>query len=293
VERDCTDQEREEAGADDNDDCTRFVPLVVFDDDEKRRNTETWESGQDILVTGDLREVTVVQGSEGEVEFEWHAQAALAQGREQDVVDATMKHLSASSNSSASTVTFEADRGSSDADLGAALVIKLPPEFDARLHIDKRKERGGDVAIKYLGDAIELEVDMNDLGEDLTIGDAASLRRAVVNTTGDIEMTSAFGEVLQAAVLHSEFGDIVARFAAEPTSHARVISDFGDVSVEVGASANFTLTAEADTVTFNGLPSTCSTRTDSETSKSLLCNDGDPDGLTFEVVASGEVTVRM
>ncbi len=293
VKRDCTEQERDEAGADDNDDCTRFVPLVVFDDDDEQTDVEPWESGQEIVLTGDIREVRVVRGSADEVAFDWHAQAALAQGREKSVVDSTMDHLTVALRSSSSKITFEADRGTSEADLGAAVVVKLPDGFDGRLFIDKRNERGGDVDIDYLGDAYELEVDMNDLGEDLTIGDASSLQRAIINTSGDIEMTSAFSDALEAAAIHTEFGDIVARFESEPMSHAKIISDFGDVAIDIGSGANFTLTAEADTVTFSGLPSTCSQRTDSETSKSLMCNDGDPDGLTFEVEASSEVTVRL
>jgi hypothetical protein len=296
AERECTEAEAEAAGADGNDDCTRFVPFVSFNEKEKHSSRRDWEMGDDVLITGDIRSVHVIEGeSEDEVRVVWNGQVDLAQGRERSVVDATLEHLTTSmTKSSAGKITFTADRKDSDADLGAAIVLELPAGFDGDLVIDKRNRRSGDVEIDFLGRAVSLEVDMNALGDDLELGGVSRLRTAIVNVDGDITMTGAFGSSLRAAVLHSSFGDIQARFDAPPESHARLVTDFGDVAVRVPADGDFTLAAVAErAVTFDGVPSACRTRDDSAASKAMICGEGDPAGLTFDLESDGEIDVTF
>lgn len=296
AERECTDEEREEAGADENDDCTRYVPLVTFDADESETVREGWEPGDGVILTGDIRAVRVVEGnSDDEVVIVWRGQVALAEGREKDVVEATLDNLTTELRRSGSNIRFSASRNDSSADLGAAVTVQLPSGFDGVFEIDKRKARGGNVRIDYLGDAAELRVDMNDLGGDLDLGGVSGVRRAIINTRGDISMRGAFSSALEAAVIHSHFGDVEARFSGVPESHVRIVTEFGDIDVNVPGSEDFTLSGVSDgrSVTFSNPPSGCLTRTNSPTSKDLLCNAGDPGGLTFDLEADGDITVSF
>lgn len=298
VERECTQEERESAGADENDDCTRYVPLKVYPSEESETERADWSPGDDVVIAGDVRGIVIVRGdSSDEVAVEWTAEVELADGREQDVIDATLDKLEISMTSSDGQVTFRGDRQDSKADLGAKIRVELPTDFDGRLRIDKTNMRGGDVRINYLGDATELVVDMNEPLADLTIADVDSLETVLVNAGDDITIDSPFGSNLVGAVLHTASGDVSAAFSAAPRGYARIVSDFaGDVTVDVPADADFTLSAIADgfgEVSFSGTPSSCDTRVRSEQDKAMVCNDGDPDGLTFEIVADGDIAVRL
>jgi hypothetical protein len=180
-----------------------------------------------------------------------------------------------------------ADRGSSKSNLGAAIVVELPPSFDSDLTIDKG-EQPGDVALEFLGNTRNLNVDMNALGADLHVADATNLLRATINTDGEIQITDGFAS-LEAAAVHSAFGDIGVRFKAVPVSHARVLADFGDLTVILPGDGDFTLTGTAERgVSTGNAPAGCSSSS-SPSPKSMECNAGDPDGLTFELRASGEI----
>lgn len=298
VERECTEEERERAGADENDDCTRYVPLRVYTDDKSHTERAAWSAGDDFVIAGDVRGVTIVRGdSSDEVVVEWTAQTELADGREQDVIDATLEKLEVSLESRNGRITFRGDRQDSKADLGARINVKLPRGFDGRLRIDKTNTRGGDVNIRYLGDATELIVDMNEPLSDLEIADVDSLRRVLVNAGNDITINSPFGANLDVAVLHTASGDIRAAFNAAPRAYARMVSDFaGDVTVELPDDADFTLTALArgfGAISINGAPSGCKTAVRGEQERAMVCNDGDPDGTTFEIIARGDIAVRF
>lgn len=296
AERECTQAEREEAGADENDDCTRYVGLVTFDAEDSESEREAWAPGDGVLLTGDIRAVRVVEGTlDDQVVIQWRGQVSLADGRERDVVDATLDNLTTQLSRSGSTIRFRASRNDSSADLGAAVTLQLPPGFDGVLEIDKRKARGGNVRTDYVGNASELRIDMNDFGADLDLGGVAGVRRAIINTRGDISMRGAFTSELEAAVIHSHFGDVEARFDGAPQSHVRIVTGFGDIDVNLPGRDDFTLSAVSDggTVNFSSLPNGCLTRTNAPTNKDLLCNDGDPDGLTFELEADGDITVAL
>ncbi len=298
VERECTEEERAAAGADDNDDCSRFVPLKTYTSSDTETERVAWSSGDDVLITGDVRGVDIIEGSSSdEVVVRWQAETELADGREQDVVQATWDKLAVELRAVDGGVIFEGDRQGSAADVGAKIEVRLPTGFDGDLTIDKTNRRGGDVQINYLGDCRNLEIDMNEPLAELDLADVSSLRTALINTADDIRMRGAFGDNLEIAVLHTESGSIEAAFNAVPASHATIVSDFaGDVAVALPGDGDFTLTAEAGTfgeVRFSGTPSSCRTAKDGEQSAAMVCNGGDDDGLTFEVISSDDAVISF
>jgi hypothetical protein len=292
VQRECTEEEREAAGADANDECTKFVALKEYTADDSDTKSQSWSDGDDVRLTGRIRHVRVEEGdSDDEVVVEYTAQVDLASGREQDVVDRTLGHLETSMRRSGDTVMFSADRGSSEARLGAKITVKLPQGFNGQLWIDKTNTLRGDVDIRYLGDAPELVVDMNATGGDLTFRDVSSLRHVEINTHGDIIGESAFSDELRTALLHNTIGEIDVSFDAPPSSHALIVAEFGDVAVRVPEDGAFNLSANGqDGVSLAG-SSDCITATENEELELMQCNGGDPDGLTFDIVADGEVSV--
>ncbi len=298
VERECTQEEREAAGADDNDDCVRFVQLETFTSSDTQTESVGWSSGDDVLLIGDIRGVRVSRGdADDEVVVRWKPEAELAQGREQDVIEATWAKVAVELVSSGDQVTFSADRQGSAADVGAKIEVLLPSGFDGDLKIDKTNHRGGDVVIRYLGESKHLEVDMNEMLANLDLADVSSLETAIINTRNDITMGKAFGPNLDAVVLHTDSGDIEAKFSAAPKSHATIVSDFaGDISVDLPGDADFTLTAEAGTsgeIEFSGTPSGCRTARDGEQFAAMVCNEGDPDGLTFDIISDDSVSITF
>lgn len=292
VSRECTDEEREAAGADSNDDCTKFVGLKEYTSDETKTSRRDWSDGDHVRITGRIRHVRVVEGdSSDEVVVEYTAQVDLASGREDDVVERTLGHLETSMSRSGDTVVFSADRGSSDARLGAKITVELPQGFNGRLTIDKTNTLRGDVDIRYLGDAPELVVDMNATGADLNYRDVGSLRHVEINTHGDIIGEAPFSDELQTALLHNTIGEIDVSFAEAPRSHALIVAEFGDIAVKVPRDGAFNLSASGDDVSIASLPSGCVTGTAGDESRLLQCDDGDPDGVTFDIVADGDVSV--
>ncbi len=292
VTRECTEEEREAAGADSNDDCTKFVALKEYTSDETETSRRDWSDGDDVRITGRIRHVRVVEGdSSDEVVVEHTAQVDLASGREDDVVERTLGHLETSMSRSGDTVVFSADRGSSEARLGATITVELPQGFNGRLTIDKTNTLRGDVDIRYLGDAPELVIDMNATGADLNLRDVSSLRHVEINTHGDILGESPFSDELRTALLHNTIGEIDVSFSGVPQSHALIVAEFGDVAVKVPRDAAFNLSASGDDVSMSSTPSGCVTGTGSDEARLLQCGGGDSGGITFDIVADGDVSV--
>jgi hypothetical protein len=288
VQRECTDEEREAAGADANDDCVRLVALHTFTSDDPEERTTEWSSGTDIKIGGLVRSVSIVKGDEASLSVTYSAQVDLAEDREASVVKKTMSHLKTSLTQKDGFIEVSASREDTDSNLGAAIVVHLPAEFDSNLIIDKTTSMPGDVALKFLGDTNQLVVDMNALGADLSITDAGALRRATLNTRGDIEISSSFAS-LDSAAIHTSHGDITARFSVVPEGHVKVFADFGELGVALPALGKFNLRAEAEQGVSTGNPPEHCKSNSVPSPKLVQCDGGDPDGLTFELRASQEI----
>jgi Putative adhesin len=291
VKRDCTDDERNAAGADSNDDCTKFVPLHTFTASKAEEKSAEWSSGTDLKVRGDVRSVQIVKGDvDDAVVVSYKAQVDLAEDRTKDVVEQTMEHLKPSLTRNGDTIEVSANRGDIHANLGAAVVISLPPGFDSDIVINKATALPGDVLLKYLGNTRQLNVDMDALGADLSIADVDAVRLATINTRGDIDINGVFTQ-LDKAVLHTSHGDIEARFGSAPQGHVKIVADFGEIVIRLPADGAFSLRGDAEQgVSLGKTPKAC--QTDSDSSGSLLqCNGGDPDGLTFDLKASQEIAL--
>jgi ribosomal protein S17 len=293
VKRECTDEEREAAGADSNDDCTKFVPLRTFTADDAEERSIAWSSGTDLKIHGRVRTVSVVRGkADDTVTVAYKAQVELAQDREASVVEKTMSHLETSLIRKGDTIEVSADRGDSEAKLGAAIVVHLPPSFDANLVLDKTSSLPGDVTLSYLGNTSQLVVDMNATGADLTVADVDALRRVTINTHGDIALDGAFA-VLDAAAVHTTIGDISARFAAVPDSHARLVADFGELVVTLPADGVFNLRAVGEQgVSTGNAPESCQS-SQVPSPKLMKCNGGAGDLTTFDFEASQEIQLNF
>lgn len=290
AKRECTDEERERAGADENDDCEVIEPLKEFEAEDSETRSIEWSSGLDLRIRGQIRDVDMVRGSADEIRVVYTAEVDLAQGRERDVVERTLAHLTTSLEQDGSAIVISADRGESDAALGARIRVELPSNFDADISIAKPSGMPGDVELEYLGDTRALDIDMNSTGADLEISDAGNLELVEINTHGDITVADPFSN-LQQGVLHSTIGDIEALFDAVPESHVRIVADFGDVVVEVPADGDFNLSGVAERgVALGSLPADC-VASAKPSPKKMRCNAGDPDGLTFDLEAWAEITV--
>ncbi len=295
VERECTQEERLEAGAQDDDECRRIVPLRTFtaDRSDAVQRERSLQAGQDLRIEGDVRGIEIVEGeSEDRLVVTFLPQVELADGRSQEVAEATMQELETSVSRSGNTVVLRADRGESRARLGAKLTVELPSEFNGKLSIEKFAGRTGDVEIDYLASARELDIDIESLG-DLELSHTGDLRRVLINTEGDVETAPFASPNLEIVYIYSEFGDISTGFARSPSDHVWLQADFGDIRVDVPGDDDFILLAEGDSgVQLVDVVDDCEADNSKPNRKSLICNDGDPEGITFNVRADGSVRVR-
>lgn len=295
AERECTQEERLEAGAEDDDQCRRIVPLRTFTADrgEAVRRERRMEAGQNLRIEGDVRTIQIVAGdSEDELVVTFLAQVELADGRSDEVARATMQDLETSLSRSGSTVVVRADRGESRARLGAQVTVELPTEFDGKLWIEKFAGRTGDVEIDYLARARELDIDIESIG-DVKLSHTGDLRRVLINTEGDIDTTAFRSPELDIVYLYSEFGNIATSFGRTPSDHVWLQTDFGDIRVDVPADDDFILLAEGSSgVQLADVHEDCTADDSDVNRKSLICNAGDAEGITYNVRADGSVRVR-
>ncbi len=295
AERECTQEERLEAGAEDDDQCRRIVPLRTFkaDPSDAVRRERRMDPGQDLRIEGDVRSIEIIAGdSEDELVVTFLAEVELADGRSQEVARATMEDLETSLSRSGNTVMVRADRGESRARLGAQVTLELPTEFSGKLWIEKFSGRTGDVEIDYLARARELDIDIESIG-DVKLSHTGDLRRVLVNTEGDIDTTAFRSPELDIVYLYSEFGDISTGFDRSPSDHVWLQTDFGDIRVDVPADDDFILLAEGSSgVQLVDVHDDCTADNSDADRKSLICNAGDDEGITFNVRADGAVRVR-
>lgn len=292
--RECTEEERAELDVEDDEKCTRIVPFKQFTGDTVEK-TEVWEPGDSLVVTGHVRELRIAKGSSDQVKVKYQAQVDLAEDRSDAVVLKTMENLTNRLEKSGATLTVSADRGDSDSNLGAKVVIELPAGFDGKVSVKLGSNLPGDVSLDFLGKAPALDVDLETLGKDLSVKDTAQVVRAIINTEGDIN-TGAFAAAdLEEVVVHSSQGDIETAFSAVPSQAADVLADFGDVVLGLPSTGDYTLQASGDDgVNISGAPKACVVDDDDENAQSMTCNAGDTGTLTFEVIAeSGSAVINL
>ena len=291
VVRECTEEERDDVGADGDDTCHKVVPLKTFTDEAEHDESVDWEAGDNLRIEGDVREIEVMEGSGDEVTVTYQAQVDLASDRSDEVVIRTMRHLTHSLEKDVDTIVVSSDRGESDSNLGSIVEVRLPPEFDGDITIDIKQGRPGPIDLDFIGAAQHLEIDKDSLGA-LRIASVRNLRSALINTNGEI-LTGTFGsEELDQVVIHTELGNIETSFSNPPGHSATVVADLGDVTIALPDDGDYEMQVAADDgVSLSGVPGACTVDDDEPDAQSMTCNAGDPDRVTFKITASGEASI--
>jgi hypothetical protein len=299
----CTEEQAENG---DTEDCSDTVDLVTYiaDSDESVTLRQPWSSGDSLHLEGAIREVTVVEGSaDDEVEITYRAAADLADGRSEAFVLDTFEQLDVEFRARGETLRLAAAHPSTSVELGAALVVALPLEFDGEFLIQKFGAPGN-VTIEYLGQATSLDVDMEAPDSDLLVEDTGEVRLARLNVAGSVETVAFTNEDLEQVVINSEEGDIVTGFDVVPRSHATLLTGKikddsikdtgGNINVRLPEDGNFTAaTYTKDQARFEGT-SGCDRTEIARDIQKLVCGSGDVDGkLTFQLTSSGNITVQV
>lgn len=298
----CTEEQSESGDTADCSDTTELVTYVA-DPDDIATVTQPWRSGESVHLEGAIREVTVVEGADDEVEVRYRAAADLADGRSEAFILDTFDQLDVRFRIRGETLRLDATHPGTSVELGALLVVALPADFDGELLIQKYGAPGN-VTIEHLGRATGLDVDMEAPDSDLLVQDTGEVRLARLNVAGSIETVPFVSEALEQVVINSEEGDIVTGFDVVPRSHATLLTGKikgdsirdtgGDIRVQVPRDGDFTAaTYTKDRARFEGA-SECERVELAHDIQRLVCGSGDVDGkLTFKFTSSGNITVQV
>lgn len=298
----CTEEQAENR---DTADCSNEIELVTYtaDRDDSVTLSQAWRSGRNVHLEGEVREVIVEAGEEDEVTVTYRAQVDLADGRSESFVLDAMDNLEVDFERRGETLRFDVSHPNTSANLGATVIVALPPDFDGRFSIQKYGAPGN-VIVRHLGQAVGLDVDMEHPDAELVIEDTGAVRDARLNAAGSIETAAFTSNRLERVAINSEEGDIVTAFGVIPRSHATLLTGKiqgssikgtgGNLTVNLPDDSDFTLaTYTKNRARFDGV-SECNLYEIASDIRKLVCGDGDVDGLlTFKLTSSQDITVRV
>jgi hypothetical protein len=297
VARECTAEEQREVGATGADECTTYTPPEQHEGDAEVE-TVAYAAGADLIVRGDFRNLEIEAfsgGGTGDVEVTYTPVVDLAEGRDEDVVEATLAELEVTVDGTDDAITVTANR-SGDSNVAAILNIRIPDDFDGDIDVDQSAEKNdaGEAELTFLGNARNLTIDLNASCTKLFIKGSQLVTAAVqVNGFCDIEADPFESPDFAGATLESESGDIKAGFAAIPPSAAvHVTSEDGDLSIRLPGEGDYTMQATSPDFTFGAaIPPSCSEATNAG-GGSLTCGAGSEDEeLDFDLTSDGKIEI--
>lgn len=283
ISRECTDDERESAGLEADEDCRRLVSLETFFSEDSETLEVDWEPGTDIELDGAFAEILVEGGNADSLAVTFRRQVDLASDREDDVVARTLELLEVDVAERGGVIEVTSDRGDSAAALGASVVVRLPENFDAELTLRQgRDDLRGNILVDELFDATVLIARGAGIRNAIEVGDPSRLRAAQVNTGHDIR-TGPFGSSeIDEVILNSSNGNIETAFVRAPSEGSRIYArGRAELLLEDSIDGVLQITARDNDVV--GLPAACSPRTSLQV-PTWVCGDGS-EFLSFDVRA--------
>jgi hypothetical protein len=297
VARDCTAAEQQEVGATGADECSTYTPPEQHEGDATT-DSVPYTAGANLVVQGDWRNLEIEafpSGGTGEVEVKWTPVVDLAEGRSDDVVEATLAELDVTVSDSESEITVTADR-SGKSNVAAILQIRIPDDFDGNIEIDQRgdKNDAGEAELTFLANAKNLNVNLNASGDTLFIK-GSKLETAAVQVNGfwNIAADPFSSPDFKGAKFISDSGDIKATFPAIPPSAAvQVESEDGDLDLRIPGEGDYTMQSTSTDFSFAAaIPPSCSENTNAG-GGSLTCGAGSDDmELDYQFKTDGKIEV--
>lgn len=250
--------------------------------------TIEWVSGQDLQVDGRNGQIDIVPGVAGEVSVTFKPFTFRGPDEEAEAAAEMEGDLQTSVTEDAAGAVFvEARATGGSSSLGAKMVIAIPPEFDAGIFIE---QGNGDVEIATVGQAVELAIVNEGVGDCVVQGNETVIRSKVWCSA--VSLTGVSGYVnVQADGLDGnaavEMASVAGFDNGVPDGESKnvIYTEDGDIVLTVPADEDYVVQAYVQegggVVNTGSVPTTCTQEAAAEGSKTVTCGTGP----LFDVVA--------
>jgi hypothetical protein len=257
--------------------------------------TRSWRSGGMIEVHGNYGDITVVEGSAGEVQVEIQPFKHAAHDADPDEMKADARDFLDYNfvEREDGGVYLSTGRTGGGNGVGADLIVRIPPDFDGRLRVWNESDgpiNPGEVDVGFVGSATSVNVATDKLGR-CTVRGHTTVTRTTANCDGPVVITgvSDVVDVTARAPETDTAVDVTIARINGGTAESVIEAEDGDVALTLPASADFVVQASTQAsgvVDFGDLPrDECNiSETGDERSKTLSC--GSSDGArTYKITA--------
>jgi hypothetical protein len=254
---------------------TRFVGAEITPD------PLPYAAGTDLTINGNYGNITVDEGSPGEVSvviepFNYRAHDAEEQAR-----DEIENNFDYSFEDSGGAIVVTTGRHDATNGLGAAVTVYIPPEFDGAMVLRNQSDGAvnpGDINVDFVGGATSVDMSTDSLGDCGVYADGGVLSTTAhcdgtivaqfVSDYVDIESTGLEGSI--AVTLSSVAGQ---------NAGGSITSEDGNIEVVFPPGGAFSVQAQSTEdaiVDGEALDDVCEASAAAETAKSYTCGAGGP-----------------
>jgi hypothetical protein len=240
-----------------------------------------YSAGMDVTVDGIYGDITVVEGTAGEVSVVFEPFNYRAHDAEDAARDELENNFDHSFGLSGNAIVATTGRHDATNGLGSDVTIYLPPEFDGALVLQNDSDGAvnpGNVDARFVGAASSVDVSTDSLG-DCSVDAGASVVSTRARCDGEIVVTGVSDEVDIASTGLGGFVRLTLSSVAGANAGGSVTSEDGDIEISFPSDADFTVQAAATddaSVSASSLDDACVSDVAADSAKSYTCGAGGP-----------------
>ena len=241
-----------------------------------------YSAGMNVTVDGIYGDITVVEGTAGEVSVVFEPFNYRAHDAEDAARDELENNFDHSFEASGNGIVATTGRHDATNGLGSDVTIYLPPEFDGALVLQNDSNgpiNPGDVDARFVGAATSVDVSTDSLGN-CSVDGSASLVSTRAHCDGEIVVTGVSDAVEVASTgLSGAVRVTLSSVADANNAGGTITSEDGDIEVSFPSGADFSVQAAATedaSVSASSLDDACVADVAADSAKTYTCGAGGP-----------------